>query len=61
MRRSRKRRLQRHRRADFRRRRDRALDISAVTRGDDRDPVRDHQGFCLIERQPAASGRAIEH
>ena len=40
-------RLQRHRSADFRRQRNRTLDIPAVLRGGDRDPVRGQQGFGL--------------
>jgi hypothetical protein len=53
-------RLQRHRSADFRRHRDRALDIAAAMRGAKRDPVRGQQSFRLSERKPAAFGLAIK-
>ena len=53
-------RLQRHRSTNFRRCRNRALDIAAALRGGDRDPVRGQQGFGLPERKPAACGFTLE-
>ena len=53
-------RLQRHRSADFLRRRNRALEIAAAMRGGNRDPVRGQQSFCVGERKPAARGLAIK-
>src|SRR5580704_7117226 len=53
-------RLQRHRSSDFRRHRNRALDIGTVMRGANRDPVRGQQRFRLPERKPAACGLAIK-
>ena len=53
-------RLQRHRSADFRCHRNRALEIAAAMRGDNRDPVRGQQSFRLRERKPAARGLAIK-
>ena len=53
-------RLERHRIADVRRDRDRALEIAAAMRGGNRDPVRGQQSLCLSERKPAARGLAIK-
>jgi hypothetical protein len=52
--------MTRHRSADLRRHRNRALDIATVMRGGNRDPVRGHQRFGLNEREPAAGGLAIK-